>query len=489
MPHAKILEMVLTLCPPFQMSPLWPRIPVDSDARLTPLSPLSLLGFLLADFPFDELLASGIIVPGADGNPSLNPKLSAANTPVLGLRDAASGEFFDLVTPHGLVCGDGPSAFAAARDLHTVSALRVWDESLPAWDECEPMLFVASDLRDVIIFRSLGLPAALGDGFDYLGAAQVEGLHCHFEWWHERGKEDVVRPAESFAVATENPAPPQQLEVCPDADADDDSADDAAADGDDAHDTDDDAAADDAADDADEDDDEDDNVGARPNLMFVGWSLWTLSFVEPGMYHDALRAFFALEQQHDLGLLQVFAWNPTPDWGQELRVACERGAIIDVRKAIVASTLAHASDLFSLKKQAARPPEIPIDTLGAAREQLLTAFAAGRSDFTAPNRQQKAVADYRRIVERDLIRPLLDGLEEADAIDRNALATAGSLLRTYYDDELADLVEKARQVWHSGPQPRDPAKMKERLALAKEILKFLTELRTCIPRPMIVPRR
>lgn len=111
---------------------------------------------LLEKFNVDQLVAAKVLVGAADGAQRLNPKLSADGGWLVFLRDV-NGECFDVVCARGCLSGQVPIFSmledGAMRDAAAASANTI----------C-----LASSVLDLILLRSLGIPASLATGLSRL---------------------------------------------------------------------------------------------------------------------------------------------------------------------------------------------------------------------------------------------------------------------------------------------------------------------------------
>lgn len=475
---------------------------------MTPPDPGTILETLRAEFPIDELLASrmvvavvepietaetretGAVVEGVETVEKkyvLHRNLNCGPMAVLGLRGAQTGEYFDVLTPSGLVATDEPSAFAAMREQHTLRSMPNW------YPEEDPMLLVASDLHDVILLRSIGFPAALVDGFDKLGAAHVDDLCRLFNINRPAGGRDPnpqERHAPENAEAAETndtpvSAPSSHAAPAPAAPTPDDE------------------------DELDEDDDDDDyeeepddeepqEKDIRPVLTFVGWTPSTLDLAEPQNFKNACHTLADLEVDQRVDINAAAFWFVTPATVKKLSAACQSGTIIEVRRAVLESISENATDWLGLQAPA-RPPEAPIETLSAAFDQVQKVLSAAGTDSRDPlvkygvqNRRDKALADYSRIVNRDCIGPVLVDVEATtDPVKKNLLMVVALKLQRYHQAVRDEYEQQAnwRPAGRQGHWRPDPDHRKELLALEKDLMTTLKEYSKWNPPPLIIPSR
>jgi hypothetical protein len=464
MSRAQILDTFTALAVPFQLAPPWDFVPADPDARQIPPDPNSLLDLLVNAFDRNDLLASHVVVldaqvvvPDADGNVplQLNPKLICPGAPVLGLRDAETGKLFDLLTTGGLVCTDEPSAFVARRDRHTVRFLSFSDDY-------EPSVLVAADLRDVILLRALDLPATLADGFDRSDARFLETFRSNFR---------------QVPMETGEAAPPTTVPVT---------------NVNDVHDPPPASATPAAILQPVSDETQRAAVGMTaadlrlPALMLVGWNPSTMSFVEPTSFRNVVGRLRELEHRLNIEIERVEVWIPTAKEREAFRHACDRRDRLDVRAAMVTS-LDDATDWsgYHARRLQVSPP-VPIDTLAAAIEQLRTAFGPMTARTKAEKPQQKAIADYYRIVDRDLIGSLVDEAATTDPVERNLRAMLAHKVRRYHELVVQGFQTEWERRTKVGMPQRNVADLKEMIALENDLMKTIQELKKWLPHSMML---
>lgn len=149
---------------PYAFAGPWSRLSSDAAIVRAPVEPVTLLNQLQHEFPPDALQRSGVVSRAQSGAPELNPALLGSENALLALRDPRRGGVFELLTADGCISGGALPAIAILQDTVTTDLLR---------NPLRP-LCVAFALRDVLLLRSLGLPATLSLGLQQLGGAELE---------------------------------------------------------------------------------------------------------------------------------------------------------------------------------------------------------------------------------------------------------------------------------------------------------------------------
>jgi len=129
--------------------------------------PIHVLGMLERVFGQQALFDAGLAV--------LNwptPSWSRPGTPLVALRREPTAAPFDIVGDWGTLRGDTLPVLAALGDGETLHALADLNGSL----------LVAPDIDDMIILRSLGLPATTASGLTNLNAEQLRRMQTAFGW-------------------------------------------------------------------------------------------------------------------------------------------------------------------------------------------------------------------------------------------------------------------------------------------------------------------
>jgi hypothetical protein len=386
MQHPDIVLAFWKHCPAFRMPQPWWRIVPLADARVMGDNPGHLSGVLRGRFQADDLVASRIFSRSAE-NLTLNPKVSTPGTPLLGLHDPVSGDLYDIVTPRGLLIGEGLSLFAAIRDEHTRSALADWPQFSPFSEDIEAPLLLAATLEDVIVLRSFGLAAAPGHEMTEITPEAANRLRSELALEIDLSATTVNAPIQHAAgesvgdgpgvsAASLNPrdhgvdGPPGD---CPD-EADIPQADDSGS-----------ATA------------PDNHRIGQPTL--VCWSPATLSHTPPETCTTVLCELRKREEEFDL--LKIFDWNAGAETIIKIQSAAAAGNVPLLRTLIGRSLVDECTEVHSVLHPMSPSPRPPIESLHDALDRLREATKKRSVDG-----MREATAEYWQLVNSLYVRPI-----------------------------------------------------------------------------------
>lgn len=159
--NATIYRFVAERCPPAELPGRWKAFSAEGVHAGHP-QPRTLVAELVAKFARDELLASGVVVPGTppDGL-ELIPELTSPAKPFLAIRSGPRTH--DLVTAQGCLSGRRLPVTAACHDWHSVHSL-----------QGRRTLFIAFSVEDMAVLRALNFAAATAAGLSQLGGERLD---------------------------------------------------------------------------------------------------------------------------------------------------------------------------------------------------------------------------------------------------------------------------------------------------------------------------
>jgi len=229
----------------------------------------------VAQFSLDPLVESGLVVPGEGDGFDLAPGLEAGASFVV-LRDADSGEPFELLTRVGCLAADALPVFEILRDRQTQTLLR----------EGAGNLLVTFDLPSVLTLRACGQPATLGQGLQNLPLEDVERFNEQFGWTDIRKKRVAMFSQLQSGERSQGFGPPLPAGGFPGQSPEDDSLD----------------------------------VG----LVFLEWTVSELSRAVPFLLTPVVAELVQLERLMELDLEFVDLWQPETETLDRLRLIANR---------------------------------------------------------------------------------------------------------------------------------------------------------------------
>ncbi len=379
-PLAKALEGLLGLCPEFLPSVRWQHCCTHADlvttsAYITPPCTTTLAAQLLETCSQNDLLAAHVLV-SIDDVLQLNPKLSTPNTPIIGLLDKNTWLLYDLLTPSGLLSGDGLPAIAALNDLITVRASESTDAPL----------FLAFTIETVILLRAIGLPATLALGIDAITPNNLEQLcECFgFKRTLSAREQELLyaqqmRSASSISMADEAQQKPFF-----------------------------------------------DNDVECPQLALVAWDLYNLSRDEPEGFRNVAATFKWFEDCLDIDTFEANVWQIKKEDFDKLGFVVQRTERAWTQPLLLDSAFDGTHYLF-LRDRASQA-ESQVRTFAEAAAQLQRISPECSIDSKGRERWNAAVQDYSRTMMDDLIKPLMPDVERTvNPVQRNTKAVFAQL--------------------------------------------------------------
>lgn len=352
--HGAVYEYLLALCPPLPSAPPWDFLSAAPDCRGPVADPAATLAALQAKFCNVQLELANVAKEDPDGYLRLRPALFAPSGAVIAFRSRPGHQPFDLLTRRSCLIKRPTPIEYALLDSWTVERVLA-----------TRVLFGVFDIRELILLRQLDLPATLCRGLLRSSAEELRDLDARFETWEfspASGRDYGPFPSEEW-VHEDDSAPVAYHPI----------------------------------------------AKIKPTLVLMGWSLLALTTVpnSPLVYRAAKHLAAA---RHYLGLnfAGVSVWRPTPAEVENLQF---RLTLPKRDKKLVRELLLESVDGLYDIEQFADPeglsPEEPPATVAEARAELLSRLA-DRGPGPLPQRVRAAMAKYRELVERDLVRPLQD---------------------------------------------------------------------------------
>ena len=153
--NTEIYEHLLACCHRPTLGSRWSFITIDPDSGILTVEPPTILISLRNAFSLDELIEAKVAV-NTEEDVKLNPVLITSDKLLVVLRDS-EGQPFDVVTSSGTLHEHIP-LFAVARDRMI----------LGLYQSKRRRVFAVSTIEEMILYRSLQLPATLMDGLERL---------------------------------------------------------------------------------------------------------------------------------------------------------------------------------------------------------------------------------------------------------------------------------------------------------------------------------
>ena len=148
--YGDIYEALLARCPVLSLPPPWDFLTIDQDCRAPITDHDQTLAALRAEFGDSLLLDAGVVERVGDGDVYLKPTLCCPEGAIIALRESPDQKPFDILTDAGSLSGCELSVFASLRDATTREMLAEVGD-----------IFATSRAREVVLLRSLRLPATL----------------------------------------------------------------------------------------------------------------------------------------------------------------------------------------------------------------------------------------------------------------------------------------------------------------------------------------
>jgi hypothetical protein len=167
-----IYSAVIRHCPSYTCDGAWHKLTPPTGIRRAPLDAEALAAHLQKGFSPSDLLESGVVKEGSNGNLQLNPLLAGDGTVVIPLHETAASPPFDLMTGGGCVSGRELPVLAVMRDARMLKMIEQTEENI---------LCVAMSAADAAILLSLNIPATVATGFAELNLEGFWQLRTRFQ--------------------------------------------------------------------------------------------------------------------------------------------------------------------------------------------------------------------------------------------------------------------------------------------------------------------
>ncbi|MBC8355317.1 MAG: hypothetical protein H8E66_25350 [Planctomycetes bacterium] len=153
---SRIYAAFLSLCRPAELPPPWDGLTPHSDCFLCPTDPDAAFAELQEQFDRRDLLRSHVAVRTRDNGVRLRRSLRDPAEYVVALRKKEGAAPFDVLTAEGCLSQTRWPAIASLEDLSIRAALA----------DSDNRLLVCFDMLELVVCRSIGLPASLAVGLD-----------------------------------------------------------------------------------------------------------------------------------------------------------------------------------------------------------------------------------------------------------------------------------------------------------------------------------
>jgi hypothetical protein len=164
--NGDVYERVLEHCARFKFTGMMSFVTVDSSVYSCPIDPAAMLAQLLQEFGEEAVIESGTALRNDDGGLAIVAGLTAPAGIFIAMRSSEGSQPFDLMTAAGCVADERPAVAVALEDQ--MANQKEFDFELP--------LLIAFSMADVVVFRALGMPAAIAAGLDRLSPSAVDVL-------------------------------------------------------------------------------------------------------------------------------------------------------------------------------------------------------------------------------------------------------------------------------------------------------------------------
>lgn len=360
---SKIIERFLALCQRSTDKPLG-FLEMDEDVHVSPSDPADAVNALRAEIPLEDLLDSGLLAEEEGGSVSLAPPLAGGKSFIV-LRDADTGQPFELLTRAGCLAADKLPVFEILRDGRTRQLL----------EQSSEKLFVAFDLEDVLMLRACGLAATLAVGLDDLPPACVEQFNESFGLKHLR--KELSPSHEQIPAASE-----AQAEAAPEEAGGDPTARSTSGSG---------------------------HVQAEPvraTLVLLGWAPAELSGEPPAQLPATIEHLQQLERYMDADLINIELWNMDEESVARLRFIAAYGNSTIFKNALHEEAEEIYDGIAGFGEESTSATEPPQDyTTALAR---LHESGLSQSGALGPNpySSQSVWRDTRRLLDQQVVTPL-----------------------------------------------------------------------------------
>ncbi len=441
----QVWEQFLEHCPPYALEGLWSRLPASSRARLPPMNAAVALQSLLRQLSDEELRQSGVAVVGQDNTLVLDPRLTDPDGAIVPLRHEANEPPFELVTGGGCVLGRRLPACAVLHDAEYQRAI----------EACSNTLCVAFSMADVAVMLSLNIPAVPATGLDLVGGPELDDLCVCFGLQRSHSAQ---RPASSRSTRGPDDGPVDAKATMKQKLAELNAK----------HEV-------------------DGGTTTAPELMYLGWSPSQLSLSPPERLEQVIAHFQGLHKHLEIAMDDVHLWEPTKAEVDRVRFCVQYGSPDELRQALLASMEHSAGTMVYYRQNAEEKRQAPTDYLSA-----LAQLQHALRDSKDKEDQQEAWKAFERLLEQDLVAPLVRQAMAAEPLPRNLMVQAANLSRLLQTQGIAlaeKLLQAARQ---SGPQGiglLPQAEMQQFVVMTDRQLALIRESHQCHKNPAHLPTR
>jgi hypothetical protein len=454
--NVDILQQLLRHCQ--RASPmLLGFLEVDEDVWECPSDPEQVVSSLTEEFSAEELLASGVVEVHEDGSVKLTASLSGDGRRFIALRDATTGEPFELLARDGCISPSALAVFEILRDGHTQRCLARGNSDL----------FVAFDMEDLVMCRACGLAATLAVGLDELPLEDVDrfgksfGLHVfksdrvepREETESEHGDQVDCHPDDTmcrFAQTTTDRGRPVESYGAPHA-AVQPSSDLAAPTG--------------------------------IELVFLAWKPSELSDAMPCQLKVVVDYLQQLNRFMDVDLYGLGVWEANEETIERLRFIADRRSAAVFREAFLDATDDIRGSMADFGQAKVKSPGPPAD-YPAAVARLREANGCGRSiQSLGPDQRKRAWRDVQELLDQQVINPIREfALAADDPVERTLLMGIAEISHVFHMHTVLISEELSRRMSESGVERVDPLsddQVKNLLAMADRLISITKATERC----------
>mgnify|MGYP006969358248 CR=1 FL=1 len=399
-----ILNGFIEKCQPAR-TPLLGFLEPDEEVRVCASDTDEIVNSLAEEFSPADLIESGLLAVQGDGTLTLVSALSGG-TPFIVLRDAGTGQPYDLLTDTGCLAADALPIFQILRDAHTQQLLQ----------EGPGLLVLAFSVAQVALLRSCGLASTLATGLDDFPLEHLDRLCETFGLSSLRSGLRMF-PEERDAILGISTNPDVVDPLLPAMEAigrDDENSESQTAPGTDAP---------------------SDNVPletAQAYLVVLSWSPLQLSSAPPGALQAALDHLNELQRHLELDLEDIILWEVDEDFLERLQFIAERRSAAlfrDVVRDAVEDSETRVADFGKEKPPVIGPPK----EYASALARLQGASAAGRSGALTPIEKGYARKRVLQLLHEQVLGPLHEfALAAEDPVERNILVAFAELSTLFH---------------------------------------------------------
>jgi len=408
--RAEIIETLCELGSHYQFPEKSAFITLEADAHRSPADPQRALEALVQEFGAAALVEAGMARGSREGPLQFVPALACPDTPFVVLHGDDDGRPFGLVTAEGCWGHQSPPLLAGLEDRFTASNLRKSKLG---------NVYVSATVEDMILLRSLGFAATTAAGLTKLSLPDVRTLGRHFGMAFSETDEDDDDQAAALGANRAADAPEADSRRTTGAEIEAEGSSPRAT--------------------TDVGTTGGTSGGANESLLEdLGIVLvaWSPSRCAPGVAPSIAAAekyLTALSENFDMSLT-LTTWLPTHADRAEMEFAIAHRSWKWLRKKMLWSV--QHSYYKPLDGKLPQAPTLPLDYADAVG-RLLGPAAADKGMIPAPNKPQELLERAQQLLERDVIRPIIDqAIRTPDRIEGTLMLGLAELSRVFHTQGL-----------------------------------------------------